>query len=376
MRIGFDAKRAFHNRTGLGNYSRFVIRSLAERHPGHEILAYTPNPRSAPFPDPFAELAGVRTAEPDTGLARRFPALWRTRLLSGQAVREGVDLFHGLSHELPQGLSRRGIPAVVTIHDMLPFLHPRLFPWTDRAVYRAKFTRACRTADLIVCVSRRTAADVSEILDIDPSLTRVVYQSCHEAFHQPASDEEVFRVRALHGLEGDYILSVGAVIERKNLLGLIRAVEILGPEAPLLAVAGTGGKYQENAAAYVRNAGLEERVRFLGMVDGKDLPALYRGAGVFAYPSFYEGFGIPILEALFSETPVVTSTGSCFKEAGGPDTLYADPARPEEIADALARVLENPGLAREMARKGALHARSFLPGPCADALMDVYAELT
>ena len=376
MRIGFDAKRAFANTTGLGNYSRGVIECVSRLRPDWECVLYGP-PRKDNLLDPeVLNRVNVRVATPSPPLAGLKTTLWRAFALSKIIKKDRVNIQHGLSHELPLGIRSSGAKSIVTIHDMLPFRHPELFPRLDNAVYKRKFRHACRAADLVVAVSDMTRRDIMRYLGTAPEKIRVVYQRCDPAFYEPLSPRAMEELKQRFDLPERFILTVGSVIERKNLLGLVRALELLEGYArvPLL-VGGNGKAYLERVREYIRDKGLGAQVRFLGHVPFADLPGLYQAATVFAYPSFFEGFGIPITEALFSRTPVVTSTGSCFPESGGPDSLYADPADPADIARALETVLSDPGLAETMAHRGYEYAQRFHDHAVARELLAAYESL-
>jgi glycosyltransferase involved in cell wall biosynthesis len=372
MHIGFDGKRFFQNVTGLGNYARSTVLGLAEHFPEHRYTLYTPR-LAGPFcTTPLPPALRVQEACP---MGRKFPALWRSLAVPNAAARDDLDIYHGLSHELPLTAFAARTRTVVTMHDLLFLTHPHLYPWADRRLYAWKYRHSCRKADLVVAISRRTAEDVQELFGIDPRRIRVAYQSCDPAFSVPLAEAERNRLRREYDLPSDFILFVGSLIERKGVRTLVEAVTLLSPtDRPGLVVVGTGP--QESALrGQVRAAGLDGRTRFLGQVRGTDLPGLYRLARVFAYPSVGEGFGIPILEALTSGTPVVTSSGSCFAEAGGEAALYTTPGDAQELAAALARALGDEALRRDMVERGLHHAEQFHISRTSGRLMEIYAEL-
>jgi len=372
MHIGFDAKRFFQNVTGLGNYSRSTVLGLAEYFPGHRYTLYTPR-RKGPFctmtlPEPVqvqeACLAG-----------RAVPSLWRSLGIPARAKLDALDIYHGLSHELPLTRFPRGTRTVVTMHDLLFLTHPHLYRWADRKLYAWKYGQSCRRADLVVAISRKTAEDAHELFSVPMEKIRVVHQSCNPVFSAPLAPGDEERLRRVYDLPGRYVLFVGSLIPRKGVHTLISALAALSPaDRPGLVVAGTGAMESE-LREQARAAGLEPLVRFLGKVPGADLPGLYRLASVFAYPSAAEGFGIPILEALTSRVPVVTSSGSCFAEAGGDAALYTAPGDTEQLADALLRALNDAELRERMIRLGVEHAAGFHLARTSANLMRVYEEL-
>ncbi len=369
MRVGFDAKRVFHNATGLGNYARDVLRILHRHRPEHAYVAYNPRPGEVPF-----ELAGGRleVRGPRRFLDRAFPALWRMRGIVRDLRADGIDLYHGLSNELPIGIERSGVAAVVTIHDLIFERLPELYPPVDRRIYAAKARSAARRARAIVAVSEQTKRDLVELYGVPEERVRVVYQTCHEAFRNPPPDERLREVAARFSLPATFVLAVGTIERRKNLLLALRALEGL-PGVPLVAV-GRPTPYAEELLAFARGRGLSERFRLLSGVSTPDLAAMYRLATAAVYPSLYEGFGIPIVEALFCGTPVVTTRGGCFAEAGGPGSAYVDPHDAGQLRAALGEILESPERRVRMREAGLRHAARFSEEAIAGALADAYAD--
>ena len=372
MHIGFDAKRFFHNRTGLGNYARSTILGLAKHFPEHSYTLFTPRLSGEFCTLPTQRGLNVQEACP---LGRMFPALWRSLGIPRAARRHALDIYHGLSHELPLTSFAPGTRSVVTMHDLLFLTHPHLYPWIDRRLYAFKYRQSCRRADMVVAISRRTADDVHEIFGVPRERIRVVYQSCAPAFSDLPAEGEAERLRTKYRLPHRYALFVGSLIARKGAQTLIAALaQAPAADRPDLVIVGKGP--QEAALRdQARALGLMEQVHFLGRVDDADLPGLYRQACVFVYPSVGEGFGIPILEALSSRVPVVTSTGSCFSEPGADAALYTTPGDVPELAGALTKVLGDESLRRDMIEKGIRHAQNFHPSRTSAALMSVYAEL-
>jgi len=372
MHIGFDAKRFFHNRTGLGNYARSTILGLAEHFPGHSYTLFTPRLTGEFCTLPAQHGLVVQEACPP---GATFPALWRSLGIPRAARRHGLDIYHGLSHELPLTSFGPGTRTVVTVHDLLFLTHPHLYPWIDRRLYAFKYRQSCRRADMVVAISQKTADDVHEIFGVPRERIRVVYQSCSPAFTAVRAESDADRVRQTYRLPERYVLFVGSLIARKGAQTLIAALaQLPAVDRPDLIVVGTG-PLEASLREQARALGTASQVRFLGQVADADLPGLYRQASVFAYPSVGEGFGIPILEALSSRVPVITSTGSCFSEPGGDAALYTAPGDVTELARALARVLGDEALRRDMVDRGDRHARNFDVSRTSAALMGVYAEL-
>ncbi|RMG27207.1 MAG: glycosyltransferase family 1 protein [Bacteroidetes bacterium] len=369
-RIGYDAKRVFHNFTGLGNYSRSLLMYLKTYYPQHAYHLFTPsvkkNERTAPFLDPAQFSLHQPSAMPG--------GWWRTFGLGSALQRAGIQLFHGLSHEIPRGLHKTSVKSVVSIHDLIFRRYPQLYSPIDRQLYDWKFRYACRHAGRVVAISESTRQDILHFYGLPPSRVTVIYQSCDARFLQQVDETERNRVLAHYGLPQDFMLYVGSVIPRKRLLQVVQALRACRHALPLLVV-GAGKAYLQKVKTYLRQHGLEKRVFFPGPVDFRDLPALYQAARMLLYPSVYEGFGLPAIEALFSRTPVITSSLSSLPEAAGPGALYVDPDQPESIADAMDRLLDQPDLAAALAEKGYQHVQKFHPQTTTTQWMQLYEEL-
>ncbi len=369
MRIGFDAKRAFHNATGLGNYARDVLRVLVAHGPAeHDYVAYTPPGGRIAF---ALDGARFRVATPGGPLGRALPAVWRQRGIVRDLRRDGIALFHGLTGELPLGIGRAGIASVVTIHDLIFERHPELYAAIDRRIYRWKARSAVARADLVVAISEQTRRDLVDLYGVPAERVRVVYQGCHAAFRAAPAPDALAAVARAHALPPRFVLSVGTIERRKNLLLAVRALAGL-PGVPLVVV-GRETEYAAEVRAAVAASGLGERVRFLRGLSTADLAALYRLADVLVYPSIFEGFGIPIVEALASGTPVVTTRGGCFAEAGGPGSAYVGADDVEGMRAALASIWEDPARRARMREAGLAHAARFEDAAIARGLLEAYA---
>jgi len=372
LTIAFDAKRYFNNATGLGFYSRTLLEGFRRFFPEHQYLLYTPCNRG--------QLAlsedGIRL--PDSWLGRTFHPLWRSRGITGQLKRDGVEVFHGLSHELPTGLRRAGIRSVVTVHDLIFLRYPDLYPPVDRFFYNQKYRRAAKQADVVVAISEQTRADLVEYFNIPAQNIQVIGQSCDPVFerlslwHMP--DQLAMPLAEAAGLPGsDYLISVGSLTPRKNWHTLLDALFLLknqGLHVPLVAVGSGKNSYAESLRAQSKRLGLQ--VYWLDQyVPTQELVLLYRRAIALVYPSIFEGFGIPILEAMTVGIPVVTSHDGCFAEVGGSAALYADPNVAADLATQISRVLD-ASVRAELISKMPAQIAPFSPEKICAAWMDVY----
>ena len=372
MIIGFDAKRANANFTGLGNYSRFMVETMATYGNEHKYRMYIPKKCKNALYDSLLKHKNVASIQPHSFLMKRCKALWRTFFIKRGLLQDGVQLYHGLSNELPVGIHRTGIRSVVTIHDLIFLRYPQYYHWLDRIIYNYKFRYACRKSDRIVAVSECTKRDIVKFYGISPDKIDVVYQGCDPVFAQPVSAEAKARVREAYHLPEHFILSVGTIEERKNLLLAVKAVEQLG-NVHLVAV-GKSTAYADEVKAYIEAHGLGDRIHIIHNLKFGDLPVMYHMAEAFVYPSRFEGFGIPIVEALSAGVPVIAATGSCLEEAGGPCSLYVDPDDVAGMTAAMKRVLSDADLRREMIEAGKAYVVRFDPKRLADEMNAVYLK--
>jgi glycosyltransferase involved in cell wall biosynthesis len=371
MRIGFDAKRAFANKTGLGNYSRFVLDALMAHEPAHEYRAYTPKNNRHLF-DGFP--AGS-IHYPKGFINQKISAYWRYARITRQLRDENIEVYHGLSNEIPQGLQAAGIGSVVTIHDLIFERLPHLFKPVDRAIYRHKFQSACRRADAVVAVSDQTRRDLIGLYGVDDSKISVIYQDCNPVFQKALTKEEQSSICAEYGITGSFILCVGTLEERKNQHRLVEAFAQLKNHDFKLVLVGKPTAYLQKIKETIQRLKLENRVLLLHNVSTPHLPALYQAAEVFAYISIYEGFGIPIVEALHSGTAVLAARGSCLEEAGGPGGLYADPYQTENISEQLQKLVTDVHLRNTLSEAGRRHVKQFAGEQIAAQLVQLYQSL-
>lgn len=374
MKIAFDAKRITHNATGLGNYSRFVVNGLSAFFPEHTYQLYTPGKGKDTLRNRIEPRPNVSFHYPEGRFDQLFPSLWRSSGLITTLREERVDLFHGLSNEIPMNLRQNGIPAIVTIHDLIFLRYPRLYKPIDRAIYTYKFKQACLRSDKIIAISRQTLRDVRDFFHIPESKIEVVYQGCDPVFGQPVPEDIKSSVREKYGINGPYILYVGSIEERKNLLLLVKALKLLKEDISVIAI-GKRTPYADTVEAYVEENKLSGRVRLLSGIPFGELPAFYQMATLFVYPSFFEGFGIPILEAQLAGIPVIAATGSCLEEAGGPSALYTDPRNEQELSNLIKSVLNSPKLAESMRTNGRENINRFMPQVLAAETMRIYEHI-
>lgn len=363
--VGYDAKRIVRNATGLGSYGRTLVNDLSQNQPSLQLRLYAPDQGRDDLRLQVCEHENIRFCYPAKSSLPFSKALWRTRGIISDLQRDGVQIYHGLTGELPIGIRKSGIKSVVTIHDLIFLRHPEYYHWLDTKIYAWKFRQTVQEADHIIAISECTKRDILAYSNIDESRISVIYQSCS--------------ITDLTGgqARGDvprYILSVGSIEQRKNILLAVKALHHL-PEELSLVIVGRHTPYTDEVSAYAASHGLSHRVKIMHGVTNEELPALYAGAEAFVYPSRYEGFGIPIIEAISCGLPVVACTGSCLEEAGGPDALYVNPDDDKAMAHAISQVLRGAEGREERIRRSRDYIRRFQGNDVAGQVADLYRSL-
>jgi glycosyltransferase involved in cell wall biosynthesis len=379
MNLGFDAKRAFHNNTGLGNYSRTLISGLAQYYPGHEYFMFNPQPAKQ-FSKP--DFSNVYEKLPEEFLSKNFPSVWRSNWIKGDLIHNQIDLYHGLSNEIPYSIKKTKIPSVVTIHDLIFERYPAQYNRIDIEIYRKKYKYACLNANRIIAISQQTKQDLIEFYKVDSSKIEVCYQSCAPQFTIRFNALEIENIKRKYDLPAEYYLYVGSIIERKNLLNICKALHLLKGKLNIpLVVIGKGKGYKEKVKSFIAEKNMKGQVIFLSenplfnRATKMDMAAIYQGALAMIYPSLFEGFGIPVLEALWSRIPVITSNVSCLPETGGSAAFYVDPSNKEEIANAMYEIKNDEDLKKKMVNEGISHAQNFTLEKCTAGIMSIYQKL-
>ena len=372
LHIGFDAKRIVRNATGLGHYGRTLVTALSAALGSKARLhLYVPDRgrddlRALVPASPY--IIYTLPAHCRTRIGRD---LWRTRGIVADLKRDGITLYHGLTGELPVGIRRSGIRSVVTIHDLIFMRHPEYYNPIDVLIYKWKFRCACREADRIVAISECTRRDVAELGHFPADRIDVVYQSIDRRFRRTVTDGDRADVARRYHLPSRYILFVGTIEERKNAGLVIEALPQIDPQVHFVMV-GRQTAYTRRILRRASALGVADRVHAVSGVPDADMGAIYRMAEVFAYPSRYEGFGLPIVEAIQCGLPVVAATGSCLEEAGGDACFYVGPDDVQAMADTLSRLLADPTLRQDCVKRSRAYISRFENGDIARQMTEVY----
>ena len=370
MKIGFEAKRIFHNKTGLGNYSRDLIRNLHNYFPENEYYLYNPKPsNNKKFEH---NLKNVFEKLPSRNLYKKFRNLWRQYFVTNDLIKDEIKIYHGLSGEIPFGLKSKNIKSVVTIHDLIFMKMPHLYSYFDRKIHFYKFKKAANHANLIVAISQQTKDDIVNYFKINPDKIKIIYQGCNIAFKKIYSDSEKQNIRTKYNLPDNFILNVGTIEPRKNALLIVQAIRNIDT---VLVIIGKETNYSDQIKKYISDNNMQHKVIFLKNLTIEELAIVYQMSQIFIYPSFYEGFGIPIIEALYSKIPVITSIGGVFPEAGGPNSVYINPESAVDLENEIVRLLGDENLRSEIAEKGFDFAQNFNDDNIANQYMDIYKSL-
>lgn len=360
----FDARTATPHFPGIGRYVTNLARALL---PGLSVDECLTVLYDADHPQTWPDAARFRAvplrASP-FGLAQQWAI---PRLLKEL----GADLYHSAYYLMPY---RPGVPAVLTVYDLIPLLFPRQSSRRARLLFRWATHLALRAVHCCVAISEATRQDLIQHFRIAPDRVVYVPLAADPTFApQPASS--INRVRQAYGLPDRYVLYLGSNKPHKNLVRLVEAWARLQPSPAVLVIAGAWDQRYPEARQRATALGLEHSVRFLGPVPEGDLPALYAAAIVFAFPSLYEGFGLPVLEAMACGTPVVCSNTSSLPEVAGNAALYFDPCNVEMIAGSLDRVLADPELCSHLCELGFIRASQFLWERTAQQALELYRKL-
>jgi glycosyltransferase involved in cell wall biosynthesis len=363
--IGYDAKRAIKNSTGLGNYSRYVIDTMSSMFKDCQFNLYAKSKDTERIADVLTR-QNVNLVHPKN----RF--MWRSMFMPIQLRKELVPLYHGLSNEVPLSIDRLGVSSVVTAHDVIWRKFPSDYKAIDRQLYDFKYGRSMQIATSIIAISECTKRDIIDAYGIDPDKITVIYQGCHERFHRVTEAAEA-AVMQKYNLPERYYVAVGTVQGRKNQLLAAQALPALPADIKLVIVGGRTD-YAKQIDRFAAAHGVTDRIIWLPSVPVTEIPALYSGAIFSSYTSRYEGFGIPVIESLSCHTPVIAATGSCLEEAGGKGAIYVNPDDVDEYVEAARQLIDNPYNRSKLVTNGLQHIKKFNKVTFARDTMQVYEK--
>jgi len=370
MRIGIDV-RPLASYGGVPRIVMSIIPKLEEIDPENEYYLYS----DRDFVLPFENLRWhkrVRFLRP-----RLSGALWLQTIGKKMIVQDHPDLFWATCHYLPLGLPP-SIAKVLTTYDLVWRLYPKTMRMRWYLMHRLLNGRSIREADHILTISNSTRQGLIDLVGIPAERTSVIYPGVEALFIQHDRTEARAYVARKFEVSRDYILAVSTVDPRKNLPNLVRAFKLLrtrhGIKSQLVIAGGKGWKERELAATIKEMAFTEKDVKFLGLVPDEDLPWLYSGAAVFVYPSLYEGFGLPLVEAMACGAPIVTSNVSSMPEVVGDAALLVEPEHPEEISGSIARLYSDEELRSRLVAKGLKRSQEFTWSDAARKLLNLFGK--
>ncbi len=367
MRIGFDAKRAFLNASGLGNYSRNTINALNQYSKNNQFVLYTPKIEDRIFEN----YNQFEVHSPESSFARFFNPVWRNFFVAGYLKKHKIDVFHGLSNELPKRIHNTKVPAVVTIHDLIFIRFPEFYKTIDRKIYYSKVKYACKSAKKIIAISQQTKDDIIRFFNINPNKIEVIHQSVSPVFFKPKNTTTLL---SKYNLSERFILSVGTHEPRKNQLSILKAIHSEKPDIQLVIV-GKTTSYTKKLTRFITENKMENQVKFLNNISENDLAGLYHLASLSIYISFFEGFGLPVIESMAAACPVITSNVSCLPETAGGAAILCSPNNFNELGIQIKTLLENNDLRNDLIQKGIERARLFHPEFFAEKMISLYTGI-
>ena len=382
MKIGFDAKRIYQNTTGLGNFARTLLDSYIQYFPKNEYYLFAPKKTNLYNTD---SQSNVYVVTPKSTIGKAFKSFWRSKLLVKGLLKNNIEVYHGLSFELPFGINKTNIKTVVSIHDLIFERYPHQYKKIDVLIHRYKAKYAAKIAHKIITISSQTKQDIVDLYKIDANKIEVCYPSFDEKYLQQLSDDELNRIQQKYNLPKKYFLYVGSIIERKGLLYISKAIKINENKSniPLVVIGKGGNEYYNSVQKYILENKLNDKIIFLNnhanadedFKNSNDFPAIFQQAVAMIYPSVFEGFGIPVVEAIASKIPVITSNVSCLPEAGGNAALLVNPTDAQAIANAMFTLENDDTICKQLIANGEKHIQQFLQKNCAKKLMDIYKNL-
>jgi len=367
MKIGFDAKRAFLNSSGLGNYSRTTINALKTYFPENNLVLFSPkiNNKLLTITDGFEVVA------PNDATSKIYKSYWRTFKLGKEITNHKLELFHGLSNELPNGFHKSKVPGVVTIHDLIFLRFPEFYNSLDQIIYRKKVKYACRAANKVIAISRQTKNDLIEFLHVPSEKIDVIYQAISPVYFENIPSK---KLTDKYKLPDEFILSVGTIEKRKNQLSILKAINSCQINSPIVFI-GNKTSYFQEIDEFCADKKLDNEVIFLNNIPEEDLAGLYKLARLSVYISVFEGFGLPVIESMASGCPVITSNVSCLPETAGGAAHLCNPSNPEELGNGIKKMLENEAYRNELIQKGKERSVLFHPKVYAEKLISLYNEI-
>jgi len=377
IRIGIDISRTVEEATGVGYYAKNLVHALAKVDSENDYLlygifydCYPKEWKKAPVPK-----------SPNFRLHQEHSLSWfvKKRWENGGRYKEKllgeIDLLHSTAYTMPL-VSH--LKVVVTIHDLSCFTHPQHHTEANYQFVTRNVHQAARRASFIIADSENTKREIIRFLHVPEERVEVIYLAAGEAFNEKCSPESITQIKNKYGIRKPYLFALGSVEPRKNvgsaLIAFKALIEIRKIDYQFVIA---GGKGWKNEAFYqlLKKLNIDDYLIFTGYVPEEDLPALYQGAEIFVYPSFYEGFGLPVLEAMASRVPVITSNTSSLPEVAGDAALLVNPIEIFELYEAMEALATKPQLREELKVKGKEQSKNFSWEKTAVETLEIYRKM-
>lgn len=370
MIVGYEAKRIFSNYTGLGNYARTLIENL-HIYGGSDFQSVLFTPKKVENSRTAAILTHSKIITPQNKM------LWRSAGQTRHWNKESIQLYHGLSNEIPVVVKSKALPIVVTMHDLIFLQFPAMYRPIDRWIYDQKSRYAVKRADSVIAISEATKEALIEFYKVPDKKIKVIYQSADQVFENFMPFNEKSPPSLLrYNLPPKYFIYVGSINERKQLLQVFKALLLLPDSLRIpIVVVGSGKEYFKKIRQFITQHNVEKYFHHIPDISFTDLPNLYQKAQGLIYPSLFEGFGIPIIEALWCRCPVISGNSSSMPEAAGTDSVLVDVRKTEEIATAMQRLLEDEFLREEVAESGYNYVQKFHSKNVSSQMLNLYKSL-
>lgn len=372
MRIGVDARPLSRQPAGIYRAVRNTLQHLHEVDSENAYYLYSDREFELPLQNGRWRKRISRTLSFLPG------SIWLQTDAKRMAVEDGVDVFWGTAHALPLGLPSP-MRRLLTVNDLVWPVYPETMSLYNRLANRLCFRRSIENADVILVPSRSTGCDLGKLFGFSGLRIRVIPYAVEDCFCPIESKLAARHVAQKYGTCEDYICAVGTLEPRKNFITLVEVVRVLRDRhrcKTQLLIAGAKGWKNSPLEKQIARSGLTEKeVKFLGYVPEEDMPYLYSGASVFVFPSLYEGFGFPVLEAMACGAPVVASSASSIPEVTGDAALLVDSHRPGDLAEAISRIRSDPTLREQLTRSGLARASQLKWSDTARAMLDAFAGI-
>jgi len=376
IKIGFDAKRVFHNHTGLGNYSRTLLANLNIYYPHFfNFFLFTPEFSSNSLSHLFFNLKNFKIVFPPSGKT----IFWRLFSIVKDLKKNQIQLYHGLSNELPfEFIKSASIKWVVSIHDIAFLSFKKDYSFFDRLIHYYKIRFSCHKADLIIAISEFTKKEICRVFSISPDKVQVVYQTVQEVFKSKYQAKDIENVLSEYKIPNRFYLFVGSITARKNLFSALKAWYLLPEEyqLPFVIIGKPNRNYIKLINKFLKSFPEDQFNKILfRKVTSDHLPFIYQSAAIFIYPSHFEGFGIPVLEALYSGIPVITSNTSSLPEVAGEGAILVNPNDVLEIQAGIIRFMNDHEYKEKAINKGYEHSKKFEAQELTHQLVNIYQGL-